>query len=79
VADEGLRVPTTYRAVFGSLASAGWIPHDLADRLSGWAGLRNIIAHSYVDLDLGRVHDALGEREVLATYAALVSQRVLSE
>jgi len=79
VSDQGLTVPATYRAVFDSLRAAGWIDADLAVRLAGWAGLRNVIAHSYVDIDLDRVHAALLERDDLHAYATTLADRIARE
>jgi len=62
VADDGLRVPQTYRAAFDSLLEAGWIEPDLAARLASWAGLRNVIAHGYLAIDLKLVCAAIAER-----------------
>jgi len=76
VADEGLRVPAGYRAAFESLREAGWVDDDLAARLAGWAGLRNVIAHGYVRIDFDRIHAALAERGDLAALAAVVAARV---
>ena len=33
----------------------GLIDHDLAERLAPSAGLRNVLVHAYVDLDLARL------------------------
>jgi uncharacterized protein YutE (UPF0331/DUF86 family) len=78
VADEGLRSAATYREAFESLRDARWIPEDLCTELCGWAGLRNVIAHGYVHLDLDLVRAALGERGQLERLVALVAARVVS-
>ena len=78
VADEALRSATSYRDAFESLRDAGWIPEELCAKLCGWAGLRNVIAHGYVRLDLDIVHAALAERGQLAELLALVAARVAS-
>lgn len=74
IAERSLPVPASYRDVFNVLASAGLISSDLARRMAGWAGLRNVIAHAYVDIDLRIVADAIyGELGDLEEYhAALV-------
>ena len=58
VARHGLGPADTYRGVFHKLAGAGLLDADLADRLAGWAGLRNVIVHIYRLLDLERIHSA---------------------
>jgi len=58
VARHGLGPADTYRGMFHRLASAGLLDPDLADRLAGWAGLRNVIVHIYRLLDLELIHSA---------------------
>ena len=76
IAEEGLEVPATYRAAFASLASGAWIDGELTGRLAGWAGLRNVIAHAYVEVDFARVHAALGERDDLRSFATAMARRI---
>ena len=57
LADEGRSVPATYAGVFRALADHRLIGPDLASRMAGAAGLRNLIAHRYGELDWERVHD----------------------
>jgi len=44
----------SYRESFLAAAQAGALPHELAERLAPSAGLRNVLVHEYlaVDLDL---------------------------
>jgi uncharacterized protein YutE (UPF0331/DUF86 family) len=51
VALKGLGVPTSQREAFMALAGAGLITAESASAMSGAAGLRNRIAHTYGDLD----------------------------
>ncbi len=44
-------VPDTYREIFAALAEQGLISSDLARRLQGWAGFRNVLVHLYLDID----------------------------
>ena len=57
LADAGRRVPATYAEVFRALADHHVIDPGLASRMAAAAGLRNLIAHRYGDLDWERVHD----------------------
>ena len=57
LADEGWKVPATYAEVFRVLAERDVLDHDLAARMSAAAGLRNLIAHRYGELDWVRIHD----------------------
>ena len=47
--------PDSARGAFNTLAGHGLISVDLANRLALAAGLRNILVHEYVDVDLDRV------------------------
>ena len=42
-------------AVVHAAADTGLIDHDLARRLAPSAGLRNVLVHAYVDLDVARL------------------------
>ncbi|HEX5812174.1 MAG TPA: HepT-like ribonuclease domain-containing protein [Pseudonocardia sp.] len=49
------RSPPDVRRSFTAVADTGLIDHDLAQRLAPSAGLRDVLVHAYVDLDLARV------------------------
>lgn len=53
------RPPADLRTSFDDAAYAGWIDLDLAQRLRMAAGLRNVLVHEYVDVDLGIVAAAV--------------------
>jgi len=55
---SNLGAPASYGDAFDRLANAGALNRDLAERLKKAAGFRNVVAHAYDALDLGRVHDA---------------------
>lgn len=59
VSDERLGEPATNRELFDRLARGGWIPEDLAGRISNMAGFRNVLVHGYADVDIGIVQDVL--------------------
>ncbi len=69
-ADAEQALSPTYRAVFDRLAAVGLLEPSLAQRLAGWAGLRNVLAHQYASVDFERVHcilhDDLGDLESFA-------------
>lgn len=48
-----LGLPKESRESFQLLAAAGFIPHDLARRLEGMVGFRNVLVHEYQRLDIG--------------------------
>lgn len=63
-------VPGTYRESFVAAADSGFIPVDLAERLAPSAGLRNILTHEYVEVDLALV--ATAARTARVDYRAYV-------
>lgn len=74
IADRGFEAPETYRDAFSILARHQVIPNDLARRLQGWAGFRNVLVHAYLDIDHGLAWDAIShdlpDLRDLATIAA---------
>ena len=62
VSDEKLGEPDTNRDLFGLLARHGWIDADLATKLEGMAGFRNVLVQGYADVDLDVVGDVLRNR-----------------
>jgi uncharacterized protein YutE (UPF0331/DUF86 family) len=66
IADAGWPVPSTAREHFEILAREGVLTARTASAIARCAGLRNLIAHAYGTLDLGRLHG-----EIPAGVAAL--------
>jgi uncharacterized protein YutE (UPF0331/DUF86 family) len=58
VAGQGWEAPDSYEQVVGILARHGVISEELASRLRGMAGFRNILVHAYLDIDQGVVFAA---------------------
>lgn len=50
--------PTDYRSSFTDLADHGILDRDLAERLAACAGLRNVLVHLYLDIDVTTVAHA---------------------
>ncbi len=73
IADRGLRTPDANRDTFTVLEEAGELPVDLAERLRGWAGFRNILVHEYLEIDHGiawrAIRTEIGDLEKLARWA----------
>lgn len=59
IADRGYELPTTAREHFEILQRHGVLSAPVARAMTGCAGLRNLIAHAYGNLDLARLHDEL--------------------
>lgn len=77
IADAGYTPPDTYRSSFQILERHGVIGADLSRRLQGWAGLRNLLVHAYLDVDHGLTYDVIGKdlgdlREFAAAAAKLL-------
>lgn len=61
VSDSGYRQPANYRDAMEVLREEGVLDADLAERLKRWMGLRNVLVHLYLEIDHGRIHDAIRE------------------
>ena len=63
--DDALGAPASSADAFALIARHGTIDDALARRLTGAAGLRNLIVHQYADIDLERIvriiHDDLDD------------------
>jgi len=74
--DDSIGTPPTPAQAFAMLAREHRIDTDLAERLSGAAGLRNLIVHQYTDLDYTRIIAVIGNNlNDLKQFVAVVSQR----
>jgi uncharacterized protein YutE (UPF0331/DUF86 family) len=58
--DDRLGAPATSADAFALLARHGVIDETLARRLTGAAGLRNLIVHQYTTIDLERMVQVIG-------------------
>jgi uncharacterized protein YutE (UPF0331/DUF86 family) len=61
VSGAGALPSADYRSSFHDAAQHGLISEELAERLAPAAGLRNVLTHEYVRVDLERVADAVGD------------------
>jgi uncharacterized protein YutE (UPF0331/DUF86 family) len=71
-ADAGLPQAETYQDAYRRLGEAGWLEPPLVERLTAWAGFRNVLAHLYATVDYDRVYDALTDVSDLERFAAVV-------
>lgn len=69
VSELGLPTPDDYGQIFESLGKADRIDRDLAGRLSRAVGMRNLLVHEYLDIDLDRVWEALDDLDDLRSFA----------
>ncbi|MEO6597459.1 MAG: DUF86 domain-containing protein [Planctomycetota bacterium] len=73
-ADAEQSTSTTYQQAFERLANAGRLNPALAQRLMGWAGLRNVLAHHYANIDYARIATTLAhELPDLEQFAAVAA------
>lgn len=59
ISDQQLERPARYDNVFSILAANQVIANDLATRLRGLAGLRNILVHGYLEVDRRRLRELM--------------------
>ena len=53
------RAPADYRQSFDLAAAAGAVPAELAERLRAAAGLRTVLVHEYLEIDLALVAESV--------------------
>lgn len=71
----GGAVATSYRESFDLAVKSGLITRDLADALKPSVGLRNVLVHEYVGVDLGIVAASVPvAREQYGEYVRMVAQ-----
>ncbi|HEY3568148.1 MAG TPA: DUF86 domain-containing protein [Thermoanaerobaculia bacterium] len=75
IADRGYPQASSYRNAVEVLGEEGLIDDDLSERLQRWMGFRNILVHLYLEIDHGRVYDAIQEDlKDFETFAASMTQ-----
>ena len=75
IADRGWRSPRTYREAFTVLRDERVLDAELAAAMERWAGLRNVLAHLYLEVDQRRIHAVLAsDLDALEHFAAAVSR-----
>ncbi len=51
-----------YGEIILKLGQHGIIPRDFSEKIQGLAGLRNILIHEYLRVDVSKIHDLLKKR-----------------
>lgn len=59
VLESGQRPPEDYTSSFIRAAEVRLITHELASKLKGSGGMRNIIVHEYMDIDDRKIYKTL--------------------
>lgn len=74
ISDRALPTPDANRDTFTTLERASELSPELAEKLRGWAGFRNILVHEYLEIDHSiayrAIHDELGDLDRFAVWAA---------
>ncbi|MFI5308959.1 MAG: DUF86 domain-containing protein [Polyangiales bacterium] len=77
VAERGWTPPETAREAFALLAAHSVVPGDLARSLGRAAGLRNILVHDYVRVDLALLSESVRSAlRDLQAFGALASKLI---
>jgi len=75
IAEKALPLPNDNDEIIVILEKAGIISQDLAGRLAGLGGFRNVLVHDYLDLDHGRIfHEHLEHLDDLRDFANEVTK-----
>jgi uncharacterized protein YutE (UPF0331/DUF86 family) len=59
VVESGKRPPEDYTSSFIKAAECGLIDRELAERIKGSAGMRNVLVHEYMDIDDEKVYKTI--------------------
>lgn len=59
VIESGHRPPEDYTSSFIKAAEVGLVTHELANKLKGSGGMRNIIVHEYMEIDDRKIYEIL--------------------
>ncbi|MEA3291813.1 MAG: DUF86 domain-containing protein, partial [Pseudomonadota bacterium] len=74
-----LGLPKESRESFGLLAREEVIPLDLAKKLQGMVGFRNVLVHEYTKLDIGLMVDVIENRlEDLLDFTNLIARELVA-
>lgn len=77
IADRGWPTPATKREVFEVLHREGVLSAEQAKQMAGWAGLRNVLVHVYLDIDHQRLYEVLTqELGSLEAYARALAEKL---
>jgi len=73
ISDRGLPTPDANRDTFTTLEKASELSPELAEKLRGWAGFRNILVHEYLEIDhliaYRAIQHELGDLDDFAAWA----------
>lgn len=77
ISDRSLPAPDANRDTFTTLEQASELSPELAEKLRGWAGFRNILVHEYLEIDHGIAYRAIqNELRDLEEFAAWAGEKL---
>jgi uncharacterized protein YutE (UPF0331/DUF86 family) len=72
---NGLKRPASYRETFQVLSYAGIIPEELANGLADLAGFRNVLVHSYWDLNMDEIYSIMqNDLRTLRSFESVIKE-----
>jgi uncharacterized protein YutE (UPF0331/DUF86 family) len=76
VMETSARAPENYADVFRSMADAGLLPTDLAERMGEAARQRNLLVHLYMEIDDRKIFSSLESLDDLRQFARVVADEI---
>jgi len=78
LANRATKTPDEYRDIFILLGEHDLLPKTLAEKMAPMAGLRNILVHDYLDIDLKKLYLLLKNNlDDFRAFAKAISKKVL--
>lgn len=74
VSKYNLGSPSTYSECIELLAKYKYIDKDLSDKILGMVGLRNILVHEYITVDIGKLYGLLEKIKDLKEFVEKVKE-----
>ena len=78
ISDKALPMPDANRDTFTILERAGELSPEMADKLRGWTGFRNVLVHEYLEIDHSIAYHAIQHELIdLESFAAWAPRNYL--
>ncbi len=78
LATDRVKIPQTYRDILHNLGATHYFKGGLAKKLSGWAKLRNIVTHEYLDIRWDSIKEFIEESEpVYLGFVKIIKKDIL--
>ncbi len=77
ISDKALPTPDANRDTFSILERAGELSPEMADKLRGWAGFRNVLVHEYLEIDHSIAYRAIQHELIdLESFAVWAAEKL---